>query len=103
MGSAASKGLIHFYLAEQVDADRASRLDIIQLAGRPVNVGDDPVIPAESFGVPTQENTGDRLIVTLFTRTGNISTHPVDPADTPPNYVADDPFRYAETGEVAGQ
>ena len=98
MGSAASKGLIHFYLAEQVDADRAAELP---LGDRPVNTGEKFQIPAESFG---NEDTGDRLIVTLFTRTGNISTHPVDPADVdPPLHVADDPFRYAETGEVAGQ
>jgi len=37
---------------------------------------------------------GDKLILTLFTRTGAVSTHPIHPTDT---------FKFAETGEVAGK
>ena len=35
---------------------------------------------------------GEELIVTLFTRTGHISSHPVHPSDI---------FQFAETGQVA--
>lgn len=49
----------------------------------------------------------ENVIVTLFTKTGSISAHPVYTNDvysqsfSPPNEP--DPFRYAETGEVAAQ
>ena len=58
----------------------------------------------------------DRLIATLFTQTGAISTHHVNPADVldpndldgdsvfnEPDGILDDPFLFAETGEVAGE
>lgn len=50
---------------------------------------------------------GDRLLVSLFTQTGNISSHPIYLVDPPP-ILGDPPpstdaFRYATQGEVAGQ
>lgn len=43
----------------------------------------------------------DRRIVTLFTQTGGIGVHPVNPIDTTGDGIADDAFRFAETGEEA--
>ena len=41
--------------------------------------------------------------MSIFTQTGAVSVHPVDPTDTlnGGNGFADDPFYYAETGESA--
>lgn len=85
VGSAASQGLIHLYLADIVDIEQNRGL-----------------------GNPNRE--GDELLLTIFTRTGQISSHPLDPTDRfenadptnmTPDGIPDDPFRYAETGEVA--
>jgi hypothetical protein len=67
-GRAAADGLVHLIMADIVD----------------VSLNRTPGDPAKE---------GDENIVTLFTRTGHVSTHPV--------YSATDWFRYSETGEVA--
>jgi hypothetical protein len=46
--------------------------------------------------------SGDKLLVSVFTQTGQISSHPVYET-TPADPVAPDPYRYAVRGEVAGQ
>jgi prepilin-type N-terminal cleavage/methylation domain-containing protein len=54
--------------------------------------------------------TRDRRIVSVFTQTGAVSVHPVndvdvlpEPPSSPngPDGIADDPYRFAETGETA--
>lgn len=78
-GSVASAGLLHFLVADTRDTELA-----------------------RVIGAPDKE--GEELIVTLFTKTGLIETFPVDVTDLndgamgPPDGIADDPFRYAETG-----
>lgn len=78
IGAAASRGVIHFYVAAQTDADKG-------------------LIPEDPKG-------GDKVVVSLFGKTGVVSVHPVDLIDAPlitgANY---DYFKYAETGEVAGK
>ena len=69
-GSAAAAGLVHLVLRDVADIEKE------------VTLGD--------VNDPNRE--GEELIVTLFTRTGHISSHPVHPTDT---------FLYAETGQVA--
>ncbi len=69
-GSAAASGLIHLVLRDVADIEKEVTLG---------NVDD-----------PNRE--GEELIVTLFTRTGHISSHPVHPSDI---------FQFAETGQVA--
>jgi len=44
---------------------------------------------------------GEELIITVFTRTGNISRHPVNITDADSNGLADAPFFFAETGATA--
>ena len=43
----------------------------------------------------------DRRIVSVFTQTGAVSIHPIDPSDSTGDGLADDPFFFAETGETA--
>ncbi len=91
IGQAAQRGIIHFYVADQKDADR-DRL----YWSSPSSY---PTVSAPEFGVWTDASSngyerGDKVIVSLFTRTGAISTHHVYLGDT---------FRFAETGEVAGK
>jgi type II secretory pathway pseudopilin PulG len=91
-GSVAGTGLIHFLLADSEDTIRG-------LAP-----------PGDESGInPDRQSLGEWRIVTLNTRTGHVSTHEIARDDTLDNSngdpgadgLADDPFRYAETGEVA--
>ena len=109
-GRAASSGLIHFYLAEAADVERLNSLNIYRIPS------DTPYGTADGDDV-----IGDRILVTVFPQTGAISSHPINPTDiydpadldgdgvtgdgvTPePDNRADDPYYYAETGEVAGE
>ena len=72
------------------------------------------MVPADIPGTPgTIVVTRDRILVTLATRTGNATVHHVDVTNTAAlptstytidqNRIADDPFRFAETGEVASK
>jgi prepilin-type N-terminal cleavage/methylation domain-containing protein len=92
IGTAAQRGIIHFYIGDQKDADR-DRL----YWSSPSSY---PTVSAPEYGVwadPTANGyeRGDKIILSLFTRTGAISTHPL--------FSNSDPFRFAETGEVAGK
>lgn len=91
-GPAAQHGIIHLYIADQKDADRDR--DYWR------NPSSFPTSSAPEFGVWTDPTAngyerGDKVILSVFTRTGAISTHSV--------FSNTDPFRYAETGEVAGK
>lgn len=114
-GPAASRGRIHLYLC---DSSVAAGLQNTALQAR--NAQDRDPIPSalvaeENAGVlpgPVADLLGDRLLVTVFTHTGNVSSHPVNAqryasdSDTTPyddRLVARDPFLFAETGEVAGK
>jgi prepilin-type N-terminal cleavage/methylation domain-containing protein len=92
VGNAAQRGIIHLYIADQKDADR-DRL----YWGNPSSY---PTVSAPEYGVwadPTAQGyeRGDHVILSIFTRTGAVSTHQI--------YSNTDPFRLAETGEVAGK
>lgn len=92
VGSAAQRGIIHLYIADQKDADR----DRLYWQ----SPGSYPTVSAPEYGAssnPELDNyeRGDKMILSIFTRTGAVSTHPV--------FSNLDPFRFAETGEVAGK
>lgn len=89
-GQVAAGGLVHFYLAESADTERLNGLGIGS-------------IPSDvPYG--SDDELGDRLLVTVFARTGSVSSHPVDPTPSSGDArVAEDPYRYAETGQVAGE
>lgn len=91
IGPAAQAGIIHFYLGDQKDAD----LDRLYWS----TTSSYPTFSAPEYGAwadPMSPNyeRGDKLILTVFTRTGAVSTHPIHPTDK---------FKFAETGEVAGK
>lgn len=85
-GLAAGAGVIHLYVTDLAGAEM--RLD----AGYGVNLTTtpDPPIP-------------DKYLVSIFSRTGNIIVSPVRTIDANNNGIADDPFYFAERGEVAGK
>ena len=62
-----------------------------------------PVVPVND-GSPSQIVKKDQILVTLNGLTGNTSVHPIDPTNTTPaDQIADDPFSFAEKGEVSNQ
>ena len=53
-----------------------------------------------------ERDHGDRLVISIFAQTGNISSHPVfesNPAVAKNLYNKNIPFKFAVSGEVAGQ
>ena len=91
IGSSAQSGIIHFYIAEQKDADMDRQY--WQTPSSYPTVSAPEYAPWGDAMSPGYER-GDKVILTLFTRTGAVSTHPVHPTDV---------FKFAETGEVAGK
>lgn len=91
-GSAAQKGILHFYIAEAKDADRDRRVYWPSSGLSAPEYGS-----LNSFNAANTDihERGNKNIVTLFTRTGSVSTYNVQ-SNT-------DPFKFAETGEVAGK
>ncbi len=111
-GASAGTGLLHFYVALRQDVQNAmhpsvNRPTVNESASPRVPTGDifDPVDDIAGNGSP---GIGDRSLVTVVTSTGKVASHPIDITDnfingsttnTPDNY-ADDPFVFAELGEV---
>ena len=70
-----------------------------------------PLVPVDDPTSTAPVVTRDRILVTMSSRTGNISVHPVNVTNTvvtptgpiENQKIADDPFYFAETGEVAGK
>ena len=126
IGSAASRGVLHFYVCDNQDSIAIKQA----MAGGPdlsgmntflASLGNPPLIPADEID-PANANTAtwaastpasaltepgspylvhERRIVSLFTQPGGISIHPVNPTDSDLDGIADDPFRLAELGETA--
>lgn len=113
IGDAAGAGLLHLYVCDAEDAlflkeqwvsqpgNSVFALDAAVAAGL-------PFIPVDElsgqFGVGTAAEpylVKDRRVVSIFTQTGVISVNGVNGFDTTDaNGFADDPFYFAETGEV---
>ena len=129
IGSAASQGIIHFYVCDKEDSESLKEQRVANSHGGSLSAFTGTVngglrfIPADEIdpGVTGSAWVGDlaepgepytvrdRRVVTVFTQTGGISVHPISPFDTSNNVtgasgadgLADDPFYFAETGEVA--
>jgi len=128
VGSAASGGVIHFYVCDNEDSlllkEEFIEVELIQNQGRSpadainaFNAGVrnpvSPFIPADEIHSATAAwgariapadkpyLVKDRRIVSIFTQTGAVSVHPVDATDAAGDGFADDPFYFAETGESA--
>lgn len=88
-GRYAAGGSYHFLLRDQRDA---------AIGNNPKWVGaDNPANVAE------QKPQYESLILTVFPQTGNVATFPIDTRDANGDFVADDLFAYAKSGNVAGQ
>lgn len=105
VGDVVSLGMIHLHIADAGDVVKWQ-----QIGGRNLATYlSTAVVPADDPSSAVPVVTQDRILVTLTTRTGNVSVHPVNPTNmvvTPTSpienqKIADDPFAYAETGEVA--
>ncbi len=91
-GLAAASGVIHFYLTEQAAADLTLNAGFRDNPAAALPGGIDPATP-----IP------DKILVSIFTRTGNVVVSPVNATDTNADGIADDPLFYSERGEVAGK
>jgi len=64
--------------------------------------GNDPTISD-----PTQLPPGDNTLITVFTRTGQVASHPIDPSGLVPNATPTsntwNPFRFTQDGLSSGQ
>ncbi|MCR9202707.1 MAG: prepilin-type N-terminal cleavage/methylation domain-containing protein [Planctomycetaceae bacterium] len=126
IGDAASTGLIHLYVCDRVDAtdlkdqfideyvsglaptstDRATNLAKFEAgvsAGVPFVPGEeiDPATYAWVSGLSEDEPylPGARRLISVFTQTGSITVHDVNPTDSvSSDGLADDPYLFAETG-----
>ena len=122
-GPLAATGLIHLYVAERKDVVFAVDQGVMvppltgTLTRRPPRfAGNIPLVPgADQFG--PEDPIGQRLLLSIFTQTGKISTHQLNTTDSvinatigvtfPPTAgsdgYADYPFLFATQGEAQGQ
>lgn len=75
-GLVASEGVVNLVVAERVDVSQGRK-------------------PG------AQDKEGNERVVSIRTQTGGISVHHIDPTDADSNGMADDPFRYAASGDPA--
>lgn len=127
IGAAAAKGLLHFYVCDAEDSlylkeQFVSSIGLsafdASVAGGATFIPLDEIRPANFGWVGTSEPyfVKDRMLVTLFAQTGGITVNRVNtyvngagqtydydgpPVVLPAFGIAEDPFRFAETGEVA--
>ena len=125
-GSVAAEGLLHLYIAELTDLQKA--VDIgVYVSGTPVrrrpvhgnvqlslNRVPSQIVPGENQ-FTQEEPIGQRTIVSIFTQTGKVSSHHINPTDvftTNPvtgsvtsgsDGYADNPFLFSTQGEAASQ
>lgn len=100
-GIAGGSGVIHLYLTEQSAAD----------LGLDPGFKDNAAAPLIPTGVDASTPIPDKILVSIFTRTGNVNVTPVRTIDnfnnttgaSSPDGYADDPFFFSERGEVAGK
>ncbi len=138
-GSVAAEGLLHLYVAELKDVQRIVDIGIdvsgtgsgtmvvrLPIHGNTQSLKRVPfqIVPGTDQFTP-EEPIGQRTIVSIFTQTGKISAHAIDPTDgedrngngmldsgedvngngmlDPPNGYADTPFQFSTRGEAASQ
>ncbi len=105
-GSEASLGMIHLYVADKLDADRDHvdwSINPLPLPNGATHWSAPEMLPGNTASDPTTPyQRRDKTVVSIFTRTGAITTNPiyVNPDET--DNLAER-FRYSETGEVAGR
>ena len=138
-GSVAAEGLLHLYVAELKDVQRIVDIGVdvsgtgsgsmsprLPIHGNTLSLARVPfqIVPGGNQFSP-EEPIGQRTIASIFTQTGKISAHAIDPTDgedrngngmldpgedvngngmlDPPNGYADVPFLFSTRGEAASQ
>jgi len=127
IGAAAAKGVLHFYVCDKEDSlflkelvvasmpgasavDKLNNFDLLIGSGVPF-IPMDEIDPGTVGWLTQTENyiVKDRRLVTLFGQTGGITVNKVNAyvgtavggvPDANNDGMADDPYRFAETGEV---
>lgn len=106
-GPAASQGIIHFFITDAQNLSGVpTTVNLTSQANPSVTYAQlwDAAYGANIAGGTTADPPiPDKILTTIFTRTGNVSCSPVNTVDTDANGFADDPFFFAERGEVAGR
>lgn len=108
-GPQAAIGLLHLYLGERKDVTKVVDIGVYS-GGAPVprlprygDVQSLPLVPGQNqFGGDDGE-IGQRLLTTIFTQTGKVSTHQVNAVDADGDGYADDPFAFVAQGEGQSQ
>ncbi|HEY0984929.1 pilus assembly FimT family protein [Schlesneria sp.] len=101
-GDVAGNGILHLHLADSADVVLWQTVPgRIQMANPSTTQWSPPIVPANGT-VGTPIVTRDQILVSLNGRTGNVSVHHVNPTNvSPADQVADDPYSFAETGQVS--
>lgn len=121
IGEAAAKGIVHFYVCDSEDSIELKE-QLVSSIGLPAFdalIGSgaafiplDEIDPAAISWLTWQDTylVKDRRLVTLFSQTGGVTVNRVNAyvgvagganPDANNDGIADDPYRFAETGEVA--
>jgi type II secretory pathway pseudopilin PulG len=110
-GPAAAFGLMHLYVAERKDVEALTTTVGVAPSGMRPPINSDPtslarvpgqIVPGENQFTP-ERPVGHRALVSIFTQTGKVSSHPLDATDGDNDGYADNPFRYATQGKGTGQ
>lgn len=118
-GPLTAQGLVHLYLADRKDVVHAVDQGVMipPLSGNPLTrrpprfAGDVPLVPGADQFDPADALIGDRLLITIFTQTGKVSTHKINTVDGFNNVTgasgcdgyADAPFLFAVQGKGQSQ
>jgi len=105
VGDATTLGMLHLHFADAGDVTKWNDTGT-GISGRGTGVYTVPtlpILPADNPSSATPVVAKDHILVTISARTGNVSVHPVNPANSTNTSRADDPYFFAETGQVAGK
>lgn len=91
-------GLIHLVVARREDVELNLRIgDLVKV---PISAAlEVPTTPPTVSARDSKRFRGDLRIVSIFTQSGTVTSSRIDPTDSDDDYVADDPFAFANTGE----
>lgn len=110
-GPLAAVGLMNLYLTERKDVVKVVDVGVytggapLRRLPRYADVATQlaPLIPGQNQFSPEDGEIGQRLLTTIFTQTGKVSTHQIDATDSDGDGYADNPFGFAAQGEGQSQ
>lgn len=105
VGDATTLGMMHLHFADTSDVTKWNDTTT-GISGRGTGVYTVPtlpILPADNPSSAIPVVAKDHILLTISVRTGNVSVHPVNPANSTNTSRADDPYFFAETGQVAGK